>query len=212
MGIRIFELDDSLKKIVTDKNKISLSTSTTTITTTTSNIPINISNFNKDNDNLMVYENSVYLNQGTDYIINPDNTISRPNSGTWDGTEKEPIVFDFVAVLNTISSESEVLPDGALLKDHSVTKNKLSQDILDSLSSIDRGVKSISIEQNAWVANNTSKLFDATINHGLNKTNLSVSAFTTDGDQILVALKVIDANTIKLTSTVAYNCTVKISY
>lgn len=212
MGIRIFELDDSLKKIVTDKNKISLSTSSTIITTTTSNIPINISNFNKDNDNLMVYENSVYLNQDTDYIINSDNTISLPNSGTWNGSEKNPIVFDFVAILNTVNSEMEISPDGALLKDHSITKSKLSQDILDALSSIERGVKSISIEQNAWVANNTSKLFDATINHGLNKTNLSVSAFTTDGDQILVALKVIDANTIKLTSTVAYNCTVKISY
>ncbi len=70
---------------------------------------IELSNFNKYRDTLCVYENSVYLEEGEDYIISHDSSKIIRNDGIWKGSE-EPFYFNFIIYKNSIP-----LPDDAAI-------------------------------------------------------------------------------------------------
>lgn len=75
---------------------------------------IELSNFDKYRDTLCVYENSVYLEEGEDYIISHDSSKIIRNDSIWKGSE-EPFYFNFIIYKNSIP-----LPDDTARK----VKNK----------------------------------------------------------------------------------------
>lgn len=98
-------------------------------------VDIGISQFNKNTDILFVYQNSVYLELDQDYALD-DSTRIRCLNGNW-CSSGQPQTFNFVVLKNVIRGYEGI--DGALLKNNSITKNKLSQDILDLLNKIGTG-------------------------------------------------------------------------
>lgn len=109
-----------------------------TINSPTRYVPIGISEFNKDTDILFVYQNSVYLELDQDYTLDDSKGISALN-GEWASTI-EPQTFNFVVLKNVIRGYDGI--DGQLLKNNSIGKSKLSQDILDLLNKIGSGTGS----------------------------------------------------------------------
>lgn len=76
--------------------------STTELATSSTYAEINIPGFNPNLDSIMVYENSVYLEEGEDYTISADNrTITNISEGMWYGTQEDPVVLNFVVFKGT---------------------------------------------------------------------------------------------------------------
>lgn len=75
----------------------------TTLTTSSTYAEINIpEGYNSELDSMLVYENSVYLEEGEDYSISADGRhITNLSNGMWFGTEEDPVVFNFVIFKGT---------------------------------------------------------------------------------------------------------------
>lgn len=63
--------------------------------------------FNPTKDSIMVYTNSVYLEEGEDYEIT-NNKMYPINSSTWECTPPEPIIFNFVLFKNAPSDGATI--------------------------------------------------------------------------------------------------------
>lgn len=101
------------------------------VTSPTRSVSIGIPEFDKDTDVLFVYQNSVYLELDQDYSLD-DSTMITALNGEWcSNTEQQ--IFNFVVLKNVIQGYQGI--DGALLKNNSITRNKLSLDLLDLINS-----------------------------------------------------------------------------
>lgn len=212
--IRLFELEDSLATLITSiaNKKMKMESSTTELTTVMKEIPIDISTYNKEKDILLVFENSVFINNTTDYIINDNNTISLVNGESFVGTPEQPTIFNFIVLKSITNKELDIKPDGSLLLDNSIQENKLSKDLINKINSKNTGIYSVKLESTNWTPNETTGLYETTITHNLNKENIFVNGYTLEGDEIVLSRKIIDNNTIKLSSLVNYTCNIKILY
>lgn len=113
--------------IVQKKNSVIITTSVTEVT-------IGIPYYNKSSDMLMVFKNSVYLEENEDYTISPDNTTINCISGqSWNGTQESKIIFNFV-VLKNVPELSEL--DGSIIKDRSIPNTKLSSELINNIKKI----------------------------------------------------------------------------
>lgn len=212
--IRLFELEDSLATLITSiaNKKMKMESSTTELTTVMKEIPIDISTYNKEKDILLVFENSVFINNTTDYIINDNNTISLVNGESFVGTPEQPTIFNFIVLKSITNKELDIKPDGSLLLDNSIQENKLSKDLIKKINSKNTGIYSVKLESTNWTPNETTGLYETTITHNLNKENIFVNGYTLEGDEIVLSRKIIDNNTLKLSSLVNYTCNIKILY
>lgn len=212
--IRLFELEDSLATLITSiaNKKMKMESSTTELTTVMKEIPIDISTYNKEKDILLVFENSVFINNTTDYIINDNNTISLVNGESFVGTPEQPTIFNFIVLKSITNKELDIKPDGSLLLDNSIQENKLSKDLINKINSKNTGIYSVKLESTNWTPNETTGLYETTITHNLNKENIFVNGYTLEGDEIVLSRKIIDNNTLKLSSLVNYTCNIKILY
>ena len=210
--IRLFELEDSLATLITSiaNKKMKMESSTTELTTVMKEIPIDISTYNKEKDILLVFENSVFINNTTDYVINDNNTISLVNGESFVGTPEQPTIFNFIVLKSITNKELDIKPDGSLLLDNSIQENKLSKDLINKINSKNTGIYSVKLESTNWTPNETTGLYETTITHNLNKENIFVNGYTLEGDEIVLSRKIIDNNTIKLSSLVNYTCNIKI--
>lgn len=99
---------------------------TTTNVTQVVDVPTTLG-FNPAKDMMMVFQNSVFIDKGTDYTLAEDATTIIAVEGDWTvGT-----IFDFLVITNTKTD----LPtyDGSLIGDGTITESKLSQAILDRI-------------------------------------------------------------------------------
>ena len=116
------QLDSKITKLVSFK-------SSTTVRNTTTTVSINIPQFDKDTDTLFVYQNSVYLEEGQDYTIEDNASISSILDSVFDGSVDEQ-VFNFVVLKNVGKLQPTDQIDGTLLKPASVDETKLSASLL----------------------------------------------------------------------------------
>lgn len=80
---------------------MSVKKSTSTFTSSTDSVNINIEGFDSETDTLLVYLNSVYLDEGSDYMIDKEtNTITNITDGEWISSESAPSIFNFIAFCN----------------------------------------------------------------------------------------------------------------
>ena len=95
------------------------------VTEFTTTVDIGISTFNKDTDLLMVFLNSIYLEEGDDYTISPDSKkiVYAGDEAGWDGTDVSQ-VFNFVVFKNVSDVTGDI--DGSYLVDNTVGYDKLS--------------------------------------------------------------------------------------
>ena len=103
------------------------------VNTNISSIAIGIVGFNKNNDQIFVYKDSIYVEQNQEYLLNSDGLSIVKTVGTWDGTIT-PINFNFVVFKNVV--QGVALSDGSLIQIQSITLDKLNLDIQNKISKI----------------------------------------------------------------------------
>lgn len=108
---------------------------TMSITRPTDYVEIGISEFDKDKDILFVYQNSVYLEVNQDYILEDSRRIKSVN-GQWCEHNEEQI-FNFIVFKNVIKGYQGI--DGGLLKNNSVSEDKLTTDLIEKINCITGG-------------------------------------------------------------------------
>lgn len=119
---KIQQMEDSSSSLSYTKNQ--------TIThVETARIEIGISGFNKDEDLLLVYKNSVYIEENIEFIISPDSLYIEKIDGTWNKSGTS--CFNFI-VLKKLKYKS---PEYSDIKDHSITERMLSLELLDKINS-----------------------------------------------------------------------------
>ncbi len=182
---------------------ISIKKFTRTINTPTNKIEIGSLYFTKETDHLLVFKNSVYLEEEVDYIINSDNTISKSDGTQWIASTNEPTVFNFICLMN-IPEEKEL--HGKKLVDHSVSENKLDIELRDKINNIRSSSTYLSsnndISITDWSEVNAEGLYTARLNHNLNSEDLMVTIIDKDTKRnIMFSCKSVDVNTIELEVT-----------
>lgn len=131
---KIKELSNNDTQLVSFKSSVSINTITTTV-------PINIEQFDKNSDTLFVYQNSVYLEENQDYILEDNLTISSTIDSVFDGTEEEQI-FNFVVLKNVIKNYTGTI-DGAAIKDGSISESKLSSALILKINTLEEKIKQL---------------------------------------------------------------------
>lgn len=96
-------IDNSKGERVSTNKSINVKKATTTIIKSSSSVDINIEGFDSTTDTLLVYLNSVYLDEQSDYTINNTTNTIECTDGVWYSTEASPSIFNFVAFCNTPS-------------------------------------------------------------------------------------------------------------
>lgn len=93
-------IDSSNGQRISVNRPMSVKKDTSTFTTNVSSVSINIEGFNSSTDTLLVYLNSVYLDEGTDYTINKETNTIECVDGEWTSFENAPSIFNFIAFCN----------------------------------------------------------------------------------------------------------------
>lgn len=133
------QLSDSLLSFITQNagsgsggpSTIEFKKNSVTVESSTNRVAIGISGFNKSSDLLMVYKNSVYLEESVVYTISSDNLYIQKIDGNWNETGTS--VFNFVVIKGGASSSggSNGIADG------SITKAKLANELQNKIDEID---------------------------------------------------------------------------
>lgn len=113
---------------------------TVMVKNTTPQVEIGISNFDKSRDLLLVFKNSVYLEEGLDYTISEDNSKIVSTEGNWNESGLE-ISFNFIVFRN--ETKDPVNIDGSIISDNSITLSKLSGDVIQVLNKNTKDTNSI---------------------------------------------------------------------
>lgn len=101
-------------KSTNPKNRTQIVKRTITVDYETNEIPLP-SEYNMANDSMFVYENSVYLEQGEDYLLSGDGKKIINNGEIWYGDE-ENIVFNFIIIKNSVTNKEMDVQDNTVLK------------------------------------------------------------------------------------------------
>ena len=111
--------------------------SNTTLSINSNEVSIGISEYNKTRDLLLVYKNSVYIENGIDYTVSSDSLkIVATNSETWSSGS----TFNFICLAN-VPELTEYSIDGKKISLNSISLDKLDSSLQDIISnnSIDGG-------------------------------------------------------------------------
>ena len=131
------ELHPSLLELIETSggSSVKFMKSSTTLSSSTNEVSINIDTFNKDKDLLLVYKNSVYLEETEDYTISPDNSkIISVDENFSTGS-----VFNFIALANCPELAGGQI-DGAKLLANSVGINKLEAELAQNINNLINGM------------------------------------------------------------------------
>lgn len=127
------QLSDSLLQYINSikGSSIQFRKNTVTVEEATNKVAIGISDYNKDSDLLMVYKNTVYLEDNIMYTVSSDNAyINNPN-GTWDANS----LFNFIVIKITASSGTGGGTSSSYIPDGSITESKLDSEFIQKINS-----------------------------------------------------------------------------
>lgn len=131
------ELHPSLLELIETSggSSVKFMKSSTTLSSSTNEVSINIDTFNKDKDLLLVYKNSVYLEETEDYTISPDNSkIISVDENFSTGT-----IFNFIVFANCQELTGGQI-DGTKLLANSVGINKLETGLAQNINNLINGM------------------------------------------------------------------------
>lgn len=156
------QLSETLQSLIKNASGagIAMKRGSLTITEDTPKVQINLDLFNKHSDGLFVFKNSVFLNEGFDYTVNSDNTISPVNgTNSWEASVDMPVTFDFMSLINVPSDKVQI--NSQLLAPGSIAEDKLDQALKDKINA-DKGVKPQEVINiiNEAIKNNTVDALD----------------------------------------------------
>lgn len=137
-GITQAELHPSLLELIkagATSSSLKFIKNTTTLSSSSNEVSINIDTFNKDTDLLLVYKNSVYLEETSDYTIssNSDKIISTK------GVFSTGTIFNFIVFTNCPELTGGQI-DGAKLLANSVGINKLETGLAQNINNLINGM------------------------------------------------------------------------
>ena len=129
------QLSDNLMNYIMENaggSSIVFKKNTVKIQSESSKIAIGIEGFVKSVDLLMVYKNSVYLEENEDYIISADGLYIEKMEGTWN--ESGTSSFNFIVIKGKTSTGSGGSSGGGSsssgnIEDGSITEEKLSDEL-----------------------------------------------------------------------------------
>ena len=111
-------------------NSLRFIKSTVTLSSNSKIASIDIDEFDKERDLLMVYKNSVYLENNIDYTIDSDSSrIISTDTENW----KQGTVFNFVAILN-VPELGEYIINGQKISQGSISLDKLDDSLKSFIS------------------------------------------------------------------------------
>ena len=199
----------------------------TTIATDTDKIYIGTDMFSDKTDVLLVFKNSIYLENEVDYTFNSsDKTISRVNGHNWEASEDSPTIFFFICILNVPSAEvkfdgtkildnsiSELQLSNELrqklnketnvrIEDNSITEDKLDQALKTKLNNstehVNKFIHDYTLEDWSNTAN-SDELYTITVNHNLNNEDIIVTGISKNTKRnIALSYRIIDNNNIEI--------------
>lgn len=127
--------------------------SNTTLSTNSNEVSIGISEYNKTRDLLLVYKNSVYIENGIDYTVSSDSLkIVATNSETWSSGS----TFNFICLAN-VPELGEYSIDGKKLLANSVSIDKLESSLQNSLNKL---INDLTIDGGIFGESVTGNLYD----------------------------------------------------
>lgn len=142
------ELSGSLLDSIKNQ-KIKFNKSTVEVHSSVSNVNISIQEFNKNTDLLMVFKNSIYLEEGIDYTISNDSLSITSMDDNWSDSDIT-ILFNFISIrggsgINIGDGELTSI-DGNIIEDGTVNEEKLSVLLQTKISSIGLQLEDIAQE------------------------------------------------------------------
>ena len=134
------QLSDSLLSFITQNAgssaggsaSIEFKKNSVIVESSTNRVAIGISGFNKSKDLLMVYKNSVYLEENVIYTISSDSLYIQKIEGNWN--ESGTSVFNFVVIKGASSSTGGSSSGTIEITDGSITEIKLAQELKEKLN------------------------------------------------------------------------------
>lgn len=131
--------DGLLEYIASNKgSNIAFEKKSVVIPDATNRVAIGIQGYNKKTDLLMVYKNTVYLEEGRMYSISEDSQYIISPSGNWDANT----LFNFIVIKNSSSGNNgnNNIPNSGNgnfeIVDGSITEAKLDQDVKNKLNEV----------------------------------------------------------------------------
>lgn len=205
------------------------------ITSDTNKIYIGTDHFSEKTDVLLVFRNSVYLENEIDYTFNPsDKTITRADGHNWEASSEIPTMFFFVCILNVPSADVKF--DGSKLLDGTVTEDKLSNEVKQKLNKTVESLNGSKLENNSitedkldqsikdklnrpaarkythnygtgdWSSSANDEMFTIRVTHNLNSEDLIVTGICSDTKRnIALSYRIIDVNNIEIELTKKIN-------
>lgn len=182
-----------------------------TLNTISDTVGIGIPQFNKETDELTVYRNGIYMELGNEYIINPNNTISRTDGEPWDG-RTDSIYFNFMVFRNAPSGDVKL--DGQLLIRNSVSYEKLTPELQEMVDRVGNGSGNVSavymtFRYNEWRVD-SSGLYKITISHMLNTPIVDCIAYDDLKRRMYIASEIVNDNNVIIFSDEPFNMTISI--
>ena len=134
------QLSDSLLSFITQNansgvsgtSSIEFKKNSVIIESSTNKVAIGISGFNKSTDLLMVYKNSVYLEENVVYTVSSDNLYIQKIEGSWN--ESGTSIFNFIVIKGGTSSSNGSSSGTIEIEDGTISEIKLSQDLKEKLN------------------------------------------------------------------------------
>lgn len=105
--------------------------SVTTLTANANTIQINIDGYDKNNDSLMVFQNSTFLDD-VDYAISDDSKSIQNAGGQWEASVDEPTTVSILCLKNVPTLEGKF--SGVDILDNTIPLSALSEDVRNKIN------------------------------------------------------------------------------
>lgn len=141
-----------------------------TISAPSNKIAIGINGYNKDIDLLMVYKNTIYLEENVMYNISSDSLyITNPN-GNWN--ESGTTLFNFIVIKGGTGGSSSATPGGGnyVIPDNSIAEVKLDSSLRGKINQIETLKNSVRYKTDLIVESDLDQELKEKLNIGGAKT------------------------------------------
>lgn len=96
---------NSIEWIDLFKSNVSIERQSYELTNNAEFVQLNIPNYDKERDTLIIYMNSVYLNEDTDYTIDVDSKLKPVGSSVWKALPESKAIFNILLFKNVSKNE-----------------------------------------------------------------------------------------------------------
>ena len=148
-----------------------------TVDNAVSEVEIGIEEFDKEKDTMMVFKNSTHMTEGVDYSISDDSSKIIPIGENWNLDNLEGFEFSFIVFKNVADSAIENSLAGTVIKDGTITVDKLGEDVQEAIenAAANGGSGKMTCVQNV-----------VTIDSAASEVEIGISGYDKNSDTLMV--------------------------